>query len=102
MAFLLPLLFGSVAAAVIFINSTKNDNIIPDDIPDDIPDQDIDMAITRVLGPGPSDLPSHPGSSLPPMKPTQPTQPTPVTFSYYTPPQSEYGQGYDEYGHLET
>ncbi len=79
MAFLLPLLFGSVAAAVIFINSTKND-IIPDDIPDDIPDQDIDMAITQVLGPG-----------------SPPMQPTPVAFSY-TPPPSEYGIGYDQYG----
>lgn len=97
MAFLLPLLFGSVAAAVIFINSTGNNDIIPNDIPNDIPDQDIDTAITQVLRPGPADLPSRPRG--PPPAPA-PASPAPVTFSY-TPPPSEYGRGYDQYGNFD-
>jgi hypothetical protein len=51
------------------------------------------MAITQVLGPGFSDLPSRPLSPTPPSPPPSP----PVTFSY-TPPPSEYGTGYDQYG----
>jgi hypothetical protein len=91
MALLLPLIAGSVAAAVIFINYTRNE----DDIPDDIPDQDIDTAITQVLGPGFSDLPSPSGPS-----PSGPSPSAPVTFSYTSPP-SEYGPGYDQYGNFD-
>jgi hypothetical protein len=122
MAFLLPLLIGSVGAAVIFINSIGNKDILPDDISDQeidaainkelgiTADQEIDAAINKELGITADQeidaainkelgiTAGSPAVGLPSQpEPSSPGPPSPpVTFSY-TPP-SEYGTGYDQYG----